>query len=85
MAATSAKRSSNGGRAQGMFVEGAPCARSSWALQMSGGGTMLAFEVAGGKEAAFRMANALSIIGISNNLGDAKSLITHPERRPTSA
>ena len=47
--------------------------------QMSGGGTMLAFEVAGGKEAAFRMANALSIIGISNNLGDAKSLITHPE------
>ena len=39
---------------------------------------MLAFEVAGGKAAAFRMANALSIIGISNNLGDAKSLITHP-------
>jgi len=47
--------------------------------QMSGGGTLLAFEVAGGKAAAFRMANALSIIGISNNLGDAKSLITHPE------
>ncbi len=47
--------------------------------QMSGGGTMLAFEVAGGKAAAFRAANALSIIGISNNLGDAKSLITHPE------
>ncbi|MGO9422236.1 O-succinylhomoserine sulfhydrylase [Roseiarcus sp.] len=47
--------------------------------QMSSGGTMLAFEVAGGKAAAFRMANALSIIGISNNLGDAKSLITHPE------
>ena len=46
---------------------------------MSGGGTMLAFDVAGGKKAAFRMANALSIIGISNNLGDAKSLITHPE------
>ena len=46
--------------------------------QMSGGGTMLAFEVAGGKAAAFRAANALSIIGISNNLGDAKSLITHP-------
>ena len=40
---------------------------------------MLAFEVEGGKAAAFRMANALSIIGISNNLGDAKSLITHPE------
>jgi len=32
----------------------------------------------GGKAAAFKMANALSIIGISNNLGDAKSLITHP-------
>jgi O-succinylhomoserine sulfhydrylase len=47
--------------------------------QMSSGGTMLAFDVAGGKAAAFRMANALSIIGISNNLGDAKSLITHPE------
>ena len=46
--------------------------------QMSSGGTMLAFDVAGGKAAAFRMANALSIIGISNNLGDAKSLITHP-------
>ena len=47
--------------------------------QMSGGGTLLSFEVAGGKAAAFRMANSLSIIGISNNLGDAKSLVTHPE------
>src|SRR5271157_4803756 len=47
--------------------------------QMEAGGTMLAFEVAGGKAAAFRVANALTIIGISNNLGDAKSLITHPE------
>ncbi len=47
--------------------------------QMTSGGTMLAFEVAGGKAAAFKMANALSIIGISNNLGDAKSLVTHPE------
>jgi O-succinylhomoserine sulfhydrylase len=47
--------------------------------QMEGGGTLVAFEVKGGKAAAFRMANALSIIGISNNLGDAKSLITHPE------
>ena len=46
--------------------------------QMSGGGTLIAFEVAGGKAAAFRLANALSVIGISNNLGDAKSLITHP-------
>jgi len=46
--------------------------------QMTGGGTMVAFEVAGGKPAAFAFANALSIIKISNNLGDAKSLITHP-------
>jgi O-succinylhomoserine sulfhydrylase len=46
--------------------------------QMSGGGTLVTFDVAGGKPAAFRMANALSIIGISNNLGDAKSLLTHP-------
>ena len=49
------------------------------ARQMSGGGTMLAFEIDGGKAEAFALANALSIIGISNNLGDAKSLITHPE------
>jgi O-succinylhomoserine sulfhydrylase len=47
--------------------------------QMSGGGTLVAFEVEGGKAAAFAAANALSIVGISNNLGDAKSLITHPE------
>jgi len=46
--------------------------------QMGSGGTLLSFEVAGGKEAAFAMANALSIVGISNNLGDAKSLVTHP-------
>jgi O-succinylhomoserine sulfhydrylase len=47
--------------------------------QMLGGGTLVAFELAGGKAAAFAMANALGIISISNNLGDAKSLITHPE------
>ena len=46
--------------------------------QMGGGSTLVTFEVAGGKAAAFRMANALSIIKISNNLGDAKSIITHP-------
>jgi O-succinylhomoserine sulfhydrylase len=46
--------------------------------QMAGGGTLIAFEVAGGKAAAFALANALSIIKISNNLGDAKSIITHP-------
>ncbi|APX24070.1 MAG: O-succinylhomoserine sulfhydrylase [Rhodobacteraceae bacterium] len=42
------------------------------------GGTMVAFEIEGGKEAAFRFCNALEIILISNNLGDAKSIATHP-------
>jgi O-succinylhomoserine sulfhydrylase len=46
--------------------------------QMKGGGTLVAFELDGGKRAAFTFANALSIIKISNNLGDAKSIITHP-------
>jgi len=46
--------------------------------QMSGGSTLVAFDVKGGKRSAFAFANALDIIGISNNLGDAKSLITHP-------
>jgi O-succinylhomoserine sulfhydrylase len=46
--------------------------------QMSGGGPMVAFEVKGDKRTAFRMMNALQIIKISNNLGDAKSLVTHP-------
>jgi len=46
--------------------------------QMSGGGTVVAFELAGGKAAAFRMLNALRIVTISNNLGDTKSLVTHP-------
>ena len=46
--------------------------------QMRGGGTLFSFEVPGGKVAAFRFANALRLIRISNNLGDAKSLLTHP-------
>src|SRR5499426_2290240 len=46
--------------------------------QMSGGSTLVAFEVAGGKAGTFRFLNALKLIRISNNLGDAKSLITHP-------
>jgi len=46
--------------------------------QMAKGSTLVAFEVAGGKEAAFAFANALKLVRISNNLGDAKSLITHP-------
>ncbi len=46
--------------------------------QMSGGGTLVAFEIAGGKPAAFAFGRALKLIKISSNLGDAKSLITHP-------
>jgi O-succinylhomoserine sulfhydrylase len=46
--------------------------------QMYGGGTVVTFELVGGKDDAFRVMNALEVIDISNNLGDAKSLITHP-------
>jgi O-succinylhomoserine sulfhydrylase len=46
--------------------------------QMKGGSTLIAFEVPGGKAGAFRFANALRLIRISNNLGDTKSLLTHP-------
>jgi len=46
--------------------------------QMAGGGPMVAFEVKGGKREAFRFMNALKIFKISNNLGDARSLVTHP-------
>ena len=48
------------------------------ARQMSGGSTLICLELKGGKEAAFAFQNALEIVRISNNLGDAKSLITHP-------
>ncbi len=48
------------------------------AKQMKAGSTLVAFEIKGGKEAAFRFLNALTLIGITNNLGDAKSLVTHP-------
>lgn len=47
--------------------------------QMKGFGTMVAFEIDGGKEKAFEFMNKLEIISISNNLGDTKSLVTHPE------
>ena len=46
--------------------------------QMYGGGTVVTFELDGGKDEAFALMNALEIVDISNNLGDAKSLITHP-------
>jgi O-succinylhomoserine sulfhydrylase len=48
------------------------------AKQMRGGSTLVAFEVTGGKAGAFRFQDALRLVRISNNLGDAKSLITHP-------
>ncbi|MCB5202521.1 O-succinylhomoserine sulfhydrylase [Neorhizobium sp. T786] len=48
------------------------------AKQMSGGSTLVCLELKGGKQAAFGLQNALEIVKISNNLGDAKSLITHP-------
>jgi O-succinylhomoserine sulfhydrylase len=46
--------------------------------QMSGGSTLICLNVKGGKKGAFAFQNALKIMKISNNLGDAKSLITHP-------
>jgi O-succinylhomoserine sulfhydrylase len=46
--------------------------------QMLGPSTMLALDLKAGKKAAFRFMNALKVIKISNNLGDAKSLVTHP-------
>ncbi len=46
--------------------------------QMTGGGTVLTFAIDGGKADAFAVMNALQLVDISNNLGDAKSLVTHP-------
>jgi len=46
--------------------------------QMGAGGTVLSFEIAGGKAAAFRFMDALKLVLISNNLGDARSIATHP-------
>jgi O-succinylhomoserine sulfhydrylase len=46
--------------------------------QMSGPSQVISFELAGGKAAAFRFVNALRLVKISNNLGDAKSIVTHP-------
>ena len=46
--------------------------------QMSGGGTVVTMELDGGKEEAFAVLDALQVVDISNNLGDSKSLITHP-------
>lgn len=46
--------------------------------QMSGGGSLVAFSVKGGRSEAFKLLNALELIDISNNLGDTKSLACHP-------
>jgi O-succinylhomoserine sulfhydrylase len=46
--------------------------------QMRAGSTLIGFEVKGGKAATFRFLNALKLSRISNNLGDSRSLVTHP-------
>ena len=46
--------------------------------QMTGGGTVVTLDVEGGKEGAFKALDALQLVDVSNNLGDAKSLATHP-------
>ncbi len=46
--------------------------------QMADGGTLVTFELEGGQAAAFKFMNALELIAISNNLGDSKSMVTHP-------
>jgi O-succinylhomoserine sulfhydrylase len=48
------------------------------AKQMTGGSTLICIDLKGGKQAAFAFSNALKVVLISNNLGDSKSLITHP-------
>lgn len=47
-------------------------------LQMKKGGSLISFDMNGGKDAAFRFLNALNFIRLSNNLGDSKTLATHP-------
>ena len=52
--------------------------------QAESGGTVVAFDVAGGRDACFRFINALEIFTISNNFADAKSIVTHPATKRTS-
>lgn len=75
-----AKALEGAGKVEKLLFPGLP-GHPQYALarkQMKRGGAMLAFSLKGGKDAAFRFMNALRVIDISNNLGDAKSLITHP-------
>jgi O-succinylhomoserine sulfhydrylase len=53
--------------------------RAVHAKQMSAGGTLICFDVAGGRAGAWAFLDKLALIDISNNLGDSKSLATHPE------
>ncbi len=46
--------------------------------QMTAGGTLVTFEVRGGRDAAFAVMNVMRLVRVSNNLGDSKSLATHP-------
>ena len=66
-----------------MFCTGVAVTSNTFATrQMSGGGTVVTFELDApedqGKKRAFEFLDALRIVDISNNLGDAKSLVTHP-------
>ena len=45
---------------------------------MKQGGSLVCFDISGGKEGCFRFLDALRLVDISNNLGDSKSLVTHP-------
>jgi len=80
-----------GGAALADFLAGRPEVERVWyptrpdhpqralaRAQMSAGGTLVTFALRGGKAAAFAMMNALGLVRISNNLGDSKSLVTHP-------
>jgi O-succinylhomoserine sulfhydrylase len=60
------------------FLESHPQHALALRQMDGGGGTVVTFEVEGGKAPAFALLNALTLVDISNNLGDAKSLVTHP-------
>jgi O-succinylhomoserine sulfhydrylase len=60
------------------FLPGHPQHELALRQMDGGGGTVVTFDVEGGKRAAFALVDALGLIDISNNLGDAKSLTTHP-------
>ncbi|MEM7057444.1 MAG: O-succinylhomoserine sulfhydrylase [Pseudomonadota bacterium] len=65
---------------QRTIYPGLPChpQHNLAASQMDRSGTLLALEIADGQPGAFRFLNALNLVSISNNLGDAKTLVTHP-------